>query len=515
MKNSSFFLNKKFFLICFLLVNLFLSSYYIDIWCTPNAVSRALPVLTLLHDRTLKIDRFQQRTGDKSKVGEHYYSDKAPFPTMATIPFYWMIEKLGLTQNTSNTWKKYPIYIWESVTTMDGRDTMFPDMIPLLFLGSLLFGSIPFAIMIFLVLKRVQGAGGSVSPVLLVMMSFYGSFLFVFAGTYFNHIMAAFLFLVGYMFIKERKYFWSGIFIGLSFISEYPVAVVIPLWAIVIWIKEKNFKKIFYYGLGLLPSVVFILVYNFLITGQPYKMLVAYHAFQQFADLKQNYGFRYPSLASLWGLSFGFYMGLIPHIPVLILCAYFLLREMIRKFSLKSMVFDYLFMFSVPFFLVIASFFTWWGGWSYGPRYLVVLGVILLYEGIIVLSEKKIQPLIFLAVTGFGLITTWLAKVTLVYMIPDYSGMNGPAPGESVFQHYIFPAFSKEHFNANNLFTLGFGVPPSMAAYLWIFLFLVIMVVFTLWYSRLYVSRKTVPIRNRLTNTGAIKMKKTHDLVRH
>ena len=509
LKKNSIFLNKKIFLTGFLLANLFLSSYYIDIWCTPNAVSRALPVLTLLHDGTLKIDRYQDRTGDKSKVGEHYYSDKAPFPTFAAIPFYWMVEKLGLTRHAFNNWRKYPVHIWESVMKTDGRDTMFPDMIPLLFLGSLLFGSIPFAIMIFMVLKRILGTKGSVSPVVLVMMSFYGSFFFVFAGTYFNHIIAAFLLLLGYILIREGKYFWSGIFIGLSFISEYPVAIVIPMWIIVIWMKEKSFKKILYYGLGVLPSVVFILVYNFYITGQPFKMLVAYHAFQQFADLRQNYGFNHPSLASLWGLSFGFYMGLIPHIPVLLLCAYFLFREIIRKFTLKSLVFNYLFMFSVPFFLVIACFFTWWGGWSYGPRYLVCLGVILVYEGIIYISNKKIQPLIFLVVTSFGLISTWMAKVTLAYMIPDNSGMSGPAPGNSVFQNFIFPAFSKEQFNANNIFTLGLGIPPPLAAYLWIMFFIGIMAGFAFWHSRLYPPQKAVKIRTRSTRTEVIKTKKT------
>src|SRR4051812_19230964 len=84
---------KKVFLISFLAANLLLSAFYTDTWCTPNAVSRALPVLTWLQDGTLQIDKYADRTGDKSRVGPHFYSDKAPFPTLASIPIYWMMEK--------------------------------------------------------------------------------------------------------------------------------------------------------------------------------------------------------------------------------------------------------------------------------------------------------------------------------------------------------------------------------------------------------------------------------------
>src|SRR5215470_2930250 len=192
MRESRFssFSDKKIFLLSFLIVNLFLSSFYIDIWCTPNALSRALPVLTLLEDATLKIDKYQNMATDRSKVGDHYYSDKAPLPTLAAVPFYWLMQKAGLAKTNELTGKKYPVYIWSPLREDDGRDSMFPEVVPLLFMGSLLFGSVPFAIMIFLAQKKIQGATGSLSPVLLVMMSFYGSFMFVFAGTYFGHIIS-------------------------------------------------------------------------------------------------------------------------------------------------------------------------------------------------------------------------------------------------------------------------------------------------------------------------------------
>ena len=118
--------DKKVFFACFLIVNLFLASFYIDTWCTPNPVSRALPVLTLIENGSVQIDKYQNHTGDKSKVGDHYYSDKAPFPSIIAVPFYWVMQKAGLTKTTETTGKKYPIYIWSAVSQTDGRDFQWP-----------------------------------------------------------------------------------------------------------------------------------------------------------------------------------------------------------------------------------------------------------------------------------------------------------------------------------------------------------------------------------------------------
>src|SRR2546425_5942248 len=230
---------KRMFLSSFLLTNVILSSFYLDIWCTPNPVSRALPVLTLLQDGTLKIDKYQTTATDRSKVGDHYYSDKPPFPTLAAVPFYWLIQRAGLTRTDALTGKKYPIYIWAPLGKEDDRSSVVPELVPLMFMGSLLFGSIPFAVMVFLTLKKIQGAVGSLSPVALVMMSFYGSFLFVFAGTYFGHVITALLLLLGYILIQEQeRYFWSGLCDSLAFLSEYTSIVAFPSWALVIGLKE-------------------------------------------------------------------------------------------------------------------------------------------------------------------------------------------------------------------------------------------------------------------------------------
>ena len=95
----------------FFLVNILLSSYFIDIWPTPNCVSRALPVLAFSENRTLKIDKYAYLTIDKSRVGEHFYSDKAPLPTLLAIPIYEFIKLFGLDKVSNDAGRKYPVYI--------------------------------------------------------------------------------------------------------------------------------------------------------------------------------------------------------------------------------------------------------------------------------------------------------------------------------------------------------------------------------------------------------------------
>ena len=321
-----------------------------------------------------------------------------------------------------------------------------PDIIPALVLGGLLLGSLPFAMMIFLTLKKIAGATGSISPVILVMMSFYGSYMFVFSGTYFNHILTGFLLLLGVYFNKRWQIPLGRNMRRVSFSSEFPVAVAIPLWALVIWLRDKSFKNLVSFGLGTLPGVLFICLYNYSITGHPFTTLNAFNADPVFQKIHNSYGFTFPSPESLWGLSFSSYMGIIPHVPVLLLCGYFVVKEMLNKYPFKTLLYNYLAMFSIPFFLLIATNFYWWGGWSYGPRYLICLAVILIYEGVVYLSTKKLNILLFIAVTGFGLVSTWLAKVTLMYMIPDATSMQGPAPGSDSFKNFILPQFQQRAF---------------------------------------------------------------------
>ncbi|MEM6993273.1 MAG: hypothetical protein AAF721_22360, partial [Myxococcota bacterium] len=66
---------------------LFTYGFFVDApaW---NQNSRLALTRALVEDHTTAIDRYHVTTGDKSKRGEHFYSDKAPgVSLLATVPY--------------------------------------------------------------------------------------------------------------------------------------------------------------------------------------------------------------------------------------------------------------------------------------------------------------------------------------------------------------------------------------------------------------------------------------------
>ena len=65
---------------CFMLFTLLLTCYVYTFprWADPNQNSRLDMVVSVVDDGTFQIDKYVANTVDYAKVGEHYYSDKAP-----------------------------------------------------------------------------------------------------------------------------------------------------------------------------------------------------------------------------------------------------------------------------------------------------------------------------------------------------------------------------------------------------------------------------------------------------
>lgn len=418
--------------IFFFIVVFFLSSYFIDLWITnSNTTSRALPVVTFLESGNLNIDRYQNRTNDKSFVNGHFYSDKAPLPTFLTIPFFAAMKLTGM------------------VTPDAADDSLYGKEVYVL--GALLCGSLPFAIILLLTYRKIKDKGLKY-PVLLATLPFFGSFIFVFAGTYFAHLLSSLFFLAGFIFIQNKKWMLAGLFAGLSFLCEYTIALVFPIWIIQLFLYSDERKNALRFIAGLLPAVIFIMAYNYLITGSATSMLYKFH---QFGELHENYGFGFPSFESLGGLSVSSYRGILFYAPAIIALLMF-----VPRFREQQFIRSYSGPVSIVFFLVIASYFGWHGGWTYGPRLLMPVAVLLIYELVTRVEAKAWQEMtvLFLSVTGFFL--AFLAKNTDVYSLPTEE--------LQPVHNILIPHFAEGKFNGNNILTQLFDVSPKIGG--WVFL---------------------------------------------
>jgi tetratricopeptide (TPR) repeat protein len=490
---------RNLFYAAFIIINLFLSCYYLDTWLAPNAVSRALTVMTLSEDKTIVIDKYKDYSVDISLINNHYYSNKAPLTSFVVYPFYGLYKTLGLPEIKESALKKYPLYMDYYNPNSDDK-VAFPQksstISMVLILGDIICGAIPFVIALVLSLFAIKKSSSKISPVVIVMLSFYASFLFTYAGTYTGHVLSGALALAGYILIKKKNYVLSGIMVGLAIAIEFPVGILVPVWALLIYLNEKKISKPLLFAAGLIPGLFIVLFYNYHLTGSITKTSYNYELIGH-KQQAQDVGFYFPTFQAFWGLIFSTYRGVLYYTPVLLLMLWYVLKngysETFSKIKNKldlinigvNGIKNYLFVTIVAYLLLYSSYYQWAGGWAFGPRYLIPLVIIMLYEGVLYLSSRPFSAYVFYALTGLGLVFTWMDKSTKIYQVPD-----DPAHFGNPIFNVIIPDFFKHKFNTNLLPVFMFDSNPVIAIYLWPIFFVASLIVLTIWYSKLYPARK-------------------------
>lgn len=426
------------FFYAYFIIGLFIFSiYFVDIWHTPNPISRALPVLTFNESKTLEITKYEKISLDKSKVGDKYFSDKAPLPTLLSIPFYELANVIGVSE-----WNYHQ-------KEMKGAPQWFLKLSSILFLGSILCASIPFVLLI--LISFTISENYKFKPIL-ILLAFFGSFIFVFNGTFFNHLLA-------------------GLFAGLAFLSEYTFGllfILIPLYFI---FKDKKLalKPIIRFGIGLIPAILIMAWYNYYTTGNPFEFIFYFTDYEAFSKgIKQNYGFNHPTIDSVLGLLISPYMGLLIYCPVIIY--YFTGNSLQKTLSVYK---DPIFLVSAAYFILVSSYFIWWGGYSWGPMYLLAIACLIAVYSSTIFKQFKNQWAI-IAILGISFLHNWSAKITQVFLVPDRMSAEGEA--SFPFKDVVLKAFENGNFNQNNLLTQFFQIDAFKSGMLFLFLFLIWMI---------------------------------------
>lgn len=423
----------------FVAVNLLLSAYFLDALPSPNPTSRALPVLTIYEEGTYAIDTYEKFTMDKSFVNGHYYSDKAPLTTWIVLPFYGVLRWFHAAEPASGK----------------------PRWLPATLLGDFLCGSVPFVLLVWLVLRKLVRDVTAADAVALCMLPLYGSFVFAYAGVFMSHVLAGLLLCASYILLVQRRFpALCGLLLGLAVLAEFPTALALPIWA---WaIARRDRRALIPFVLGGLPCAAALLLYNHAITGTFTKMPYDFIADRTFSEMRSGYGINLPQPEAMWGLLFSTYRGLFFYAPALTIVAFaYLLTKGPRVF--REAFSTPLGMLSVCYILLISSYFMWWGGWAYGPRHLIPLAMLLLYEGLPLLAKTgRFRGWLYAAsLAGLGMV--WIAKSTALYIMPEQ------------FSNPVFdialPAFLNGQLRHDAIPSQMFGMDPLVAAWIWIGLF--------------------------------------------
>jgi hypothetical protein len=355
-----------------------------------NQDSRFDMVRAIVERGTLKITAYHHNTGDKSRVGSEYFSDKAPGHALLAVPFV-ATARLGMK--------------------LAGADPVSPSALMwLLYLSSLMTAALPatLAVLGFLWLARRLGAsdgaalfGGLVLGV--------GTPLFSYATVFWVHALAAALLLgslIAAVALRDqgsRRRDWLlsiglGLSAGWATISEYPAAITAVLVSglALLHVRGSGWPRMLRLAGGIaagaLPCLGVLMAYNLATFGSPFS--IGYQHQVNFAPVSEL--FKLPNGNNL-GLSlFGEYRGLLLLSPVLVAAPLGLGMLMLEPPYHRGMIDQpggwkavATFCWVVPayYFLLNSSYAGWFGGWCYGPRN-VASGLALLALGLSILWTR-------------------------------------------------------------------------------------------------------------------------------
>jgi hypothetical protein len=311
---------------------------------------------------------------------------------------------------------------------------------------------------------------GIYQAALLSSIPFYASFIFIYAGTFYSHVLVALLLVLAYrQFHEKASFFTAGLFTGAAFLSEYLAIIFVFIWAIQLW-HAQNFKKASLFLLGTLPFGLIFLWYNYETTGNLLKTTYTYHLYYNM----ENAGFTWPSPKAMFMMLFSPWRGILFYMPVFITFIPWISKKTAWRFAkLTSTVL----LPSLLFFVAVASFKEWHGGWTFGPRYLIPALGLVYYHYAPLLSFEGSKKWWLALPLAFGLVLSLADKLTVLYSIP--SEFKNP------FFQVIWPALKVGRFNNGAVLNRITSIDQKSIAILFLILLICALLSLKLFYRRI------------------------------
>jgi hypothetical protein len=339
-------------------------------------------IFAVVDDGTFKIDKYVENTVDYARVGDHYYSDKAPGTAFLGIPLYAGLNNLlkqpvldrvlnMLIQNEAfkSTLNPEGTGVFEQKVHFAIAQvvlTIFLAVIPTILICFLLFRIMKYFDSRFTSRFIIVIIYGLLTPVIAYANALYG-----------HQLSAFFLFLAFYiLFVNDQYSPWLLLFIGFllsySVITEYPtimIAGILFLYATYRLYSTRKIKSIIWIIFsGALVAAIWM-VYNTHIFGGPLNL--GYQYSELWTEQHQT-GFMsltIPMWDAFWGITFSNYRGLFFISPILLL----VIPGFIFWFRNKQYRIELVVVLSITASMLLfnSSSIMWWGGFAIGPRYLL------------------------------------------------------------------------------------------------------------------------------------------------
>ena len=323
---------------------------------------------------TFRINRFLpdplggNNTNDWARVGDDYYSNKAPGPALIGIPFYFLL------------------FHGESLIGMNPRG--IPTALINAYLIHVFVTIIPIACSICFFFRLILPlVGFNRNRALLNTVTLYwGTLLFPFSSQLWGHSTAAAFVIIStyfYMSFRRLSHFYCGLFGGIAVLCEYSCAILILLLlAKHLW--DRKFKDLIEYTFGgLIPFSAFV-TYHSICFGFLFVLPARFNNPQFVGTNGIGGAFGKINWDALWGITFSPYRGLFVYMPVLLLIFLTIQR---KKYKQYQELYTLSILCIAGFLFMNITFNGWHGGASNGPRYQIP--VIPLY--VILLAKLKLN----------------------------------------------------------------------------------------------------------------------------
>jgi hypothetical protein len=339
---------------------------------TWNPVSRLALTRAIVDHRTLSIDADAAGTGDRARVGDHWYTEKAPLPALVASVPYALVSGYNFIIGAS------PHF------TVIGPADRPPALLEpnvayrrALYLVSLaISGTSCLAVVLLLyhLLRRDHGHQAA----LIGSAGVLCTPLFCYSTAFYGHVPAAACLLgsVGTILLgppapAHRRVWLAGMLLAAAAGSEYLAAVpaaVLGMW--MLWrTKSPRWRTLLDLALGAALPLGVVAVYHQVCFGAPWRTGYSFVVDPTFAagHAQGVMGLSFPSMAALAQMLFGVERGLFYLSPLLLLATGFTVWAAWRGDEFSRVGLGA----AAALLLANAGYYMWWGGAAAGPRHFV------------------------------------------------------------------------------------------------------------------------------------------------
>jgi hypothetical protein len=451
---------------CFaLFVLAIVSSAYFVQGVGMNQNSRFDLVRAIVDDGTVSIDGYEGNTMDKSTRDGHFYSDKAPGLSFASIPAYMMVELVGWPSP-----ERAPTVVYVLTVAVVGVTSGVAAAA--LFL-TLLAMSVP----------RVVAAATTVSWLL-------GTNAFGYLTMYYSHQFVGALLICSFALLyaakdagDSRRAAWTlpvaGLLGSWAAISEYPAAIA-GLLLFVYGARVLGPRRMVPFVVASAFPVVLLLLYNAKAFGSPFALSYGFFAVEATKKVIDNgvYGVGMPRLTPLFEILFGEMRGLLPLSPFLILAVP---GGILMAKDPKLLAEAWLVLALCLFFILLnAGYLLWHGGAGMGPRYVVPMlpFAVIFVARALAETGRLHEPLRTRVRWGsYGLMLLSIVTCTMtVAVMPEFLNdrvIRAPGPGVSPdmlhpLRTFVIPSFVRGYLSVKGTLPDGrMGIASTAPGHEW------------------------------------------------